>query len=90
MWGGWIGGHTHTFCDCPKISTFWQGVKVEIMKMLHIVLPFTPLFFLLEGIPQDLCSKYQRYILHILVLSARKTITMKTHHPKNVPWIEKN
>ncbi len=88
---GKVGDHTHIFWECPKIFTFWQGVKVEIMKILQIDLPFTPLFFLLEGIPQDLCSKNQRYILHIRLLSARKTIInwMKPHPPTMAQWIEK-
>ncbi len=41
---GKVGDHTHIFWECPKIFTFWQGVKVEIMKILHIDLPFTPVF----------------------------------------------
>lgn len=46
----------------------------------------------LEGIPRDWCSKNKRYILHVLLLSAQKTITinwMKPHSPALAQWIEK-
>ncbi len=51
---GKVGDHTHIFWECLKIFTFWQGVKVDIMKILHIDLSFIPLFFFfcLKGYPR--------------------------------------
>ncbi len=85
--GVWEGrrSHTHILGMSENIYILARGNGWDYEN------PFTPLFFLLEGIPQDLCSKNQRYILHILLLSARKTIInwMKPHPPTMAQWIEK-
>lgn len=55
-----VGNHAHIFWDCLKIPAFWQGVKIEIMKIMQLDILFTPLFFLLEGIPQDIQYIYNK------------------------------
>ena len=73
---GKIGDHTHIFWDCPLIRGFWKNIKTEINKIIEVEVPLEPLIFLLGSIPKDLGDTDRRYILRILLIIARKMITV--------------
>ncbi len=71
---------------------YWQGVKREISKVLGYDIPMHPVFFLLDGFPPDQFSKSHRFALHILLMPARKIITvnwMKVHQPALTEWTQR-
>ncbi|KAM7369499.1 hypothetical protein PAMP_000739 [Pampus punctatissimus] len=89
---GMVGDHTHIFWDCPKLQTFWKNVKKELEKILAVDLPMDSLLFLLDVFPDHLLTTEQCYILHILLMIARKIITinwMKTDPPMITQWLQK-
>lgn len=73
---GKIGDHTHILWDCPVISEYWKGIKEEIETIINREIPSNALFYLLSIIP-DYFNVDQKYILHILLLVVKKTITAK-------------
>jgi len=89
---GMVGDYVHIFWECPKIQVYWQGVKREIDKVLEGDIPMRPDFFLLDSFPPDLFSKSHLFVLHILLMAARKIITvnwMKVHVPTVTEWTYK-
>lgn len=79
---GNIGDHSHIFWDCPVIQEFWKRVKEETDKILQVNSSLDPLIFLLGAIPQETYSSDQRYMLRILLLIAKKMITVNWKDPK--------
>ena len=77
-----VGDHTHIFWDCPKIQPYWRDIKEELEKIIHIDIPFDPVFILLEKTTEQNFTKDQCYILHILLMIARKMITMCWMQPE--------
>ena len=89
---GMVGDHTHIFWDCPKIQAFWKNVKGELENILETHIPMDPLLFLLEVLPDHMLTTDQCYILHVLLMVARKIITinwMKPDPPTIVQWLQK-
>ena len=89
---GMVGDHTHVFWDCPKIRTFWKNIKEELEKILDKDLPLEPLFFLLDVFPDHLYTADQCYLLHVLLMIARKIITinwLKPNPPTIAQWLQK-
>ncbi len=89
---GKTGDHTHIFWDCPIIQGFWKGVKEEIGKILELDIPLDPLVFLLGAIPKEEYSVEHRYILRILLLTAKKMITVNLKEegpPAIAQWLQK-
>ena len=89
---GMVGDHTHIFWDCPVIQTYWKGIKEELEKIFGTDIPLDPLFFLLEKTQEELFTKDQCYMLHILLMIAKKIITinwMKPSPPTIAQWIQK-
>ncbi len=87
-----MGDYVHIFWECPKIQVYWQGVKREIRKVLGYDIPMHPVFFLLDGFPPDQFSKSHLFALHILLMAARKIITvnwMKVHQPTLTEWTQR-
>ena len=87
-----VGDHTHIFWDCPKIKRFWENIKKISEDTLRIDLPMEPQVFILDLYPSDALSADQRYLLHILLMTARKTITMnwlKPQPPTVDQWTQK-
>lgn len=87
-----VGDHTHIFWDCPKIQTFWKNIKGEMERILEKDIPLDPLLFLLDVLPDHWFTTDECYILHILLMTARKTITMnwmKLKPPTTVKWLQK-
>ena len=64
-----VGEHTHIFWDCPKIQIIWKKIKAELEKM---DLPMDSLLFLLDVFPDHLLTTDQCYLLHVLLVIARK------------------
>lgn len=79
---GMVGDHTHIFWDCPKIQPYWRDIKTELEKILHMDIPFDPVFILLEKTTEQNFSKDLCYILHVLLMIARKMITMHWMQPE--------
>ena len=89
---GMVGDHTHIFWDCPKLQTFWKNVKEELEKILTVDLPMDSLLFLLDVFPDHLFTTEQCYILHNLLMIARKIVTinwMKPDPPMITQWLQK-
>ena len=87
-----VGDHAHIFWDCPVIETFWKHIKEELDTVFRVDIPLDPLIFLLEKIPENLLSKDQYYMLHILLMTAKKMITvnwMQPCAPTKAQWIQK-
>ena len=76
---------THTsFWDCPKLKIFWEGIRGEISKTLHTHIEFDPLIFVFGVLPANLANllnKDKEYLLKILVLIAKKMITVSWYKP---------
>ena len=70
-----IGDHTHIFWDCPKLKSFWEGIRTEILAIWHINSPLDARYYILGVIPEGAMDKTKGYLLHILLLVARKMIT---------------
>lgn len=73
---GKVGDHTHIFWDCPVIQVYWKNVKEELENILGMEVPSSPLFYLLGAMSNDIFSANQSYIVRILLLVAKKTITV--------------
>lgn len=80
---GKIGDHTHIFWDCPVIFEYWKDIKNEIEKIMKREIPSSMLLYLLGVIPVDLFTADQRYILHILLLVAKKNVTANWKNVKS-------
>ena len=76
-----IGDHTHVFLDCPKLKKYWEGIRKEIAVILKIDLPLDPKVYIIGVVPEGLANKQVVYILNILLLIARKIITLAWMRP---------
>ncbi len=72
---GKTGDHTHIFWDCSVILEYWENIKKEIEKIVKREVPSNVSFFLLGVISVEVFNADQRYILRVLLLIAKKTIT---------------
>lgn len=89
MWKHW---RSFFFWDCPVIQGFWKRVKEETGKILQVNSPLDPLIFPLGAIPKETYSSDQRYMLQILLLIAKKMITVNWKDPKPptiTQWIQR-
>ena len=79
---GMVGDHSHIFWDCPMMLPFWKGIKSEIDKVLGINILFTPSQFLLDLTPEGMYTRDQEHLLHILLMTAGKMVTIKWLNPQ--------
>lgn len=87
---GLVGDHTHIFWDCPKLSGYWHDIQNEIKKCLKIEVPLEPSYFLGGILPEKFENNSQISLLRILLLVAKKTITVSWLKPPTVTqWREK-
>ena len=89
---GMVGDFTHIFWDCPKVRVFWGGVKKEIKRILGIDLHLDPTLYILGILPEDLIDRDSGYLLRILLLIAKKMITinwLKPHTPNTMQWTDR-
>lgn len=88
---GFVGDQTHIFWDCVYIQQYWMDVKNIIQNILSVNLPMDPLIFLLDIFP-DGFSYEQHFLLHLLLMTARKMITihwLKPETPTAAQWLLK-
>lgn len=86
---GTVGDTTHIFWDCPKIQDFWKNIQKEIKLILGIEFPLEPALYILGIIPDNMTDKNFKYLLRILLLIAKKTITgswLKPQPPSITEW----
>lgn len=86
---GMVGDHTHIFWDCPKLQKFWENIKNEITVILNVLLPLNLLYYVVGCIPTGLLYGDNLYILRVLLLIARKMITVswrRNQHPTVEQW----
>ena len=74
---GMVGDHSHIFWDCPKLLSFWKGVKSAIDTIMGIDLLFSPSQFLFDLTADDTYTRDQKHLLHILLMTARNMVTIK-------------
>lgn len=79
---GMVGDHSHIFWDCPMMLPFWRGIHREIDKVLGTSLLFIPSQFLFDLTPEDMYTRDQKYLLHILLMIARKIVTINWRNPQ--------
>lgn len=88
---GLIGDQTHIFWDCPNIYGFWKDVKGILEDLLKVNISFDSQTFLLDIFPDNL-SQDQSFLLHLLLMMARKMITicwLKPEPPTIAQWTQK-
>ena len=86
---GKIGDHTHIFWDCPNIIAYWKNIKDEIEKIVKREVPSNCLSYLLGVIPVSDFNAEERYILHVLLLVAKKIVTVNwrsVNSPTQTEW----
>lgn len=87
-----VGDFTHIFWDCPKIIDFWKCVKIEIKRILGIDLHLDLTLSIIGILPEDLIDRDSRYLLRVLLLIAKKIITinwLKPHPPNIMQWTDR-
>ena len=78
---GQIGDHTHIFWDCPKLKMYWEGIQAEIYNILQTNIRNDPLVFVLGVLPCDFLCKEKMYLFKVIIMVARKMITMSWCKP---------
>lgn len=89
---GMVGDHSHIFWDCPRILSFWIEIKKEIDTILGIKIALTPSQFLFDLVAEGRYDRDQKHLLHILLMTARKMVTiywMNPQPPTIVQWKQK-
>ena len=89
---GLVGDFTHTFFDCPKLIEFWKDVQKEIKQILGINITLEPAIVLLGIPPDNEMDGNTIYLLKILLLIAKKMITvswLKPQPPSISQWRER-
>lgn len=89
---GKVGDFTHIFWDCPKLLDFWKSIQWELGEVLGINLPLDPSTYILGIMPDDLIDHERIYLLRVLLLIAKKTITslwLKPQPPNIMQWKER-
>lgn len=78
--------------EMTKIRIFWKNVREEMGKILGLNIALDPLLFLLEIPLKQTFTTDQCYIIHILLMAAKKIITinwMKTEPLGIDQWLQK-
>lgn len=79
-----VGDHTYIFWDLLKLQKFQEHIKNEITVILDVFLPLKPLYYVLGCISTGLLYVENSYILKVLLLIARKMITVSWR--RNQPY----
>ena len=82
-----IGDHTHVFWACPKIQSYWRKIKQELDNIFKRDIPLEPQVTLLDSMNTHIFETDQGDILHVLLMVARKMITINWKNP-NPPTVE--
>lgn len=69
--------HYHMFWECPVITKYWEEIKLNMEKIMKIVIPsgFETLYLGLR--PDTVKGPENRYMYNILLLASTKAITRK-------------
>ena len=87
MWTNW---RSHTLCDCPQLKLYWEGIGAELTNILQINIKKDPLIFVLGVLPHGFLCKERMYLLKILIMVAKKMITVSWWLPPTVDrWKER-
>lgn len=82
--------HSHIFWKCPKLSEFWKFINTVLGKVLGYVIPLKPELYYLCNFYDGLVQEGDRYLLKIMLISAKKCITRKwgqTVVPSKEQWM---
>lgn len=89
---GGVGDHTHIFWDCPRLAGYWKDIQSEIKNCLGVQIPLEPRFTILGIFPTNLAPISSRIQLKMLLLIAKKMITvswLQTQPPTIAQWKNK-
>lgn len=89
---GDVGDHTHIFWNCKKLTNYWKDIQCEIKKCLGVNIPLDPTFVLLGIFPIHFKPNCNKNILKILILIAKKMVTvswLKPQPPTITQWKNK-
>lgn len=68
--------HHHIFWNCPKIQIFWKNIWEVIQHILGQNIPLKCTTLYLGDLPEGITG-HDRYLLKILIASAKKAIIRK-------------
>lgn len=86
-----VADHSHIFWDCPVLHQYWQDIKHEMEAIFNVNLSMDPMLFLF-GIPPASIDKVCINVFRILLLTARKMITVnwkKSSPPTKIQWTQR-
>uniref|UniRef100_A0A3P8XXY2 Reverse transcriptase zinc-binding domain-containing protein n=1 Tax=Esox lucius TaxID=8010 RepID=A0A3P8XXY2_ESOLU len=69
--------HSHIFWQCPMLDNFWKSIFTYINKVMNVELIRDPLVAILGVKPVGVHSRKNMYLLQILLIAAKKAITIK-------------
>jgi len=87
---GLVGDQAHIFWECPIIHNFWKGIKDILENLLKVNISFDSQTFLLDIFPENF-SQDQAFLLHLLLMTVRKMITicwLQPEPPTVTQWIQ--
>lgn len=71
-----MADHCHNFCCCPMIQPYWLGVFKEIKSIIGFETEYNLKTLYLCNLPDEL-DPQAKYLLKILLLASKKSITRK-------------
>lgn len=74
--------HEHIFWNCPKISTYWDDVWLEIKTILSYEIPKTNVVLYLGNLTHDNTQGEDMYLVKILLAASKKAITRLWYKPE--------
>ena len=74
--------HEHIFWNCPKISTYWDDVWLEIKTILRYEIPKTNVVLYLGNLTHDNTQGEDMYLVKILLAASKKAITRLWYKPE--------
>jgi len=87
---GLVGDQAHIFWECPIMHNFWKSIKDILENLLKVNIFFDSQTFLLDIFPENF-SQDQAFLLHLLLMTVRKMITicwLKPEPPTVTQWIQ--
>ena len=88
--GETMATHSHIFWQCPLLDNFWKSVFAYINYVLNVELIRDPQVAILWIKPVVIHSRKNMYLLQILMVAAKKTITikwLKKESPNQAEWL---
>lgn len=88
--GETMATHSHIFWQCPLLDNFWKSIFTYINKVLNVDLIRDPLIAILGIKPVVIHSGKKMHLLQILLIAAKKAITIKwfkNESPNQAEWL---